>query len=327
MASSQSQDSLQPSNVQLTAENLRIEISTHFQHLIQSLKHRESQLLAQLDEVIKSYEADYQKLQLKLEELTQLYKVNKKNFELSELHHLQGNILREIDRELESTSKQLDAVTTPEFLWNDDLNTQILSHGAIELKSKENSDFIRYEDKLSALVGVSKQGSGLNELNDPWGLDIDRNSGYIYISDQLNNRVQVYDSECRFKFTFSSAPIRQPMGITVHKGKVFVCEAKTGNILVFDLEGKLLNQFGKKPELNCANYGIVVHESTGDIYVCSFKNDLVRIYSEKMRAVRCIAGFQNPCYIQLTDRHIIVLDKGNPCLHWYSYDLKMETFS
>ena len=324
MASCQPQGTASPSIINLiTAEQLRIEINTHFEHLIQSLKDRESHLLAQLNEIISTYEANSRKLQFKLEELTQLFNLNKKNVKVSELHHLQGNILKEIDRELESTSKQLNALPSPEFIWNDTLLNQILTHGSIEFTSKAKLNPIHYNQKLSALVSVSKKGSGFGELNDPWGLDINRDSGDIYITDQLNNRVQVFDSECRFKSTFNSTDVQQPLGIAVHNGKVFVCEATTENILVFDLEGKLLNRFGNTVGFNSTSYGIAIHESTGNIYVCNFKNNQIQIYNENMEAVNSLTGFKNPCYILLTDTHIIILDKGNPCLHWYNYDLDL----
>ena len=310
------------SKINLTAERLRLEINTHFQLIIQSLRERETQLLARLDEMVSSYEASTSKLQFKMEELSELYKANKKNFELSELHQLQGSILKEIDKELKSTKKQLSNIPSPEFIWENKLFDQISSHGSIELTSKSNLDYISYADKLSALVSVCKKGCGIGELHDAWGLDINRESGDIYIADQLNNRVQVFDSECNFKFTFNSTELRQPMGITIYKEKVFVCQAKSEEILVFDLEGKLLNRFGEKILFNSIYFGIAVREGTGDIFVCNYNNNLIQIYDKNMELIKLLTGLEKPCYLQLTDTHIIVLDKDNPCLHWYDYDLK-----
>ena len=51
------------SKINLTAERLRMEINTHFQLIIQSLRERETQLLARLDEMVSSYEASTSKLQ------------------------------------------------------------------------------------------------------------------------------------------------------------------------------------------------------------------------------------------------------------------------
>ncbi|KAI6649379.1 NHL repeat containing protein [Oopsacas minuta] len=320
MATSFYESSNYKSHFDSTIEKLRNEIKTQIYSLIESLKKREIELLSGLDEIVNTHKSKNKELQQKLEELTELYKANKKNFESSELQYLQKNFLEEIDRKIESTTQQISSSSFPDFTWDDKLLSQIETFGSIKLKTKES---IKYTDKITPIVSVCEKGNEKGHLKSPWGLAIDYTSGNIYICDQQNNRIQVFDSGCNFKNIFDiSTSLRQPMGIAIHKGNLYVSEG-CQDVLVFDLQGQLLKRLERRhrPDSKESSiYGISVHETTGDVFICDFKNNRVQVYSEEFKLKHLLTGFTKPCYVEVTHTHIIVLDKGNPCLHWYDYD-------
>jgi len=85
-------------------------------------------------------------------------------------------------------------------------------------------------------------------FNYPYGIDIDQDTGHIFVADMLNKRIQIFDSRGDFLDWFPKKPFGGmadeifPTDIAVKNGKVYVCNPY--QVVVFDTNGKFIRDFG-----------------------------------------------------------------------------------
>jgi len=95
-------------------------------------------------------------------------------------------------------------------------------------------------------------GSGTTDLNRPQGLAIDKASGWIYIADTENHRVQVFMPEGVFLFQWGLKGVwggrfQFPTDISIdEEGHVFVADSQNHRVQVFDRKGNVLCAWGKE---------------------------------------------------------------------------------
>jgi DNA-binding beta-propeller fold protein YncE len=85
-------------------------------------------------------------------------------------------------------------------------------------------------------------------LSRPHGVAVDK-KGNIYVADQYNDRILVFDGKGKFLFKFGergSGPgqFMRPMGIAVSpKGRIYVTDRLQSKVLIFDAKGKFIKEF------------------------------------------------------------------------------------
>ncbi|MFN4336685.1 MAG: 6-bladed beta-propeller [Candidatus Nitrosocaldus sp.] len=111
-----------------------------------------------------------------------------------------------------------------------------------------NTSQLPYTLKLENIITGYNDSDGM--LNTPYGAVIDSN-GRIIVTDNLNNRVQVFDSNGNFLFKFGipgydPGGFTHPSGVTVNSnGDIVVADLHNYRIQVFDSNGVYKFQFGK----------------------------------------------------------------------------------
>jgi hypothetical protein len=110
----------------------------------------------------------------------------------------------------------------------------------------------------SAEVSFCGFGSGAGQCEKPAGLAVDPVAGNVYVADQGNNRVDVFDSAGGFLFAFGGAgagsgQFAQPQGIAIDRNPaslsyrdVYVFDGNNFRVQKFDREGNFLLEFGSK---------------------------------------------------------------------------------
>ena len=113
-----------------------------------------------------------------------------------------------------------------------------------------SSVIIRYNLKDYKLKGIiGKKGKDKEMFNSPTNISVSRD-GYIFVSDSLNFRVQVFNPEGEFFNSFgkigdSPGYFSRPRGVAIDSdGNIYVVDALFDNIQIFDKEGRLLMAFG-----------------------------------------------------------------------------------
>ena len=158
------------------------------------------------------------------------------------------------------------------------------------------------------LNGTYIQTVGEGQLTHPYGIDINKVNGDIYVCDFGNNRIQVFTQEFNWKTSLFGNVLEQPYDINLTEDSIFVLDARdpcmhiynynhvlirnivkrsfqyvfcldsvnniciadyqTGCITVFDIQGDLIHKFGPFVDPK----GITI-ASNGDIIVCSSTPD------------------------------------------------------
>jgi len=101
----------------------------------------------------------------------------------------------------------------------------------------------------------------------------------VYVSDTLNNRIQVFDSEGNYLRQWNVAG--QPLGITVSgDGEVFVVDTPNNRVQVFDECGLYLRQWGLEGSGNgeFAWPRDIVISNNGNAYITDYGNNRVQVF-------------------------------------------------
>ena len=320
-------------------EKLRQEIRCRFHELMWTVQKRESELLKQLESISSPFRPEQKKKEEKLRELRHLYNLNEQNFRSNELQTVQRNILKGLSDEMQKLKKEVASLPF-EFSYRDEVLNELKELGEIKLIAAKQPAPPVPAQKPSASIyttithpiyGVCCKGGGTEELDRPWGLAIDYQTGNIFVADQCNSRVQVFNGDGAHFLTYmvssGRGQMKWPVCLAIHNDKLFVSQHGNDCVTVFSLQGAFVNQFGKTGKKNGefkSPRGIAINELSGDIFVCDYSNNRVQVFSGDYKFKSKFGNLNHPQSIQLSADSIVVLDQSSPCLHLYNMDLSLR---
>ena len=154
---------------------------------------------------------------------------------------------------------------------------------------KENRD---YKSKTQSIINVCNRGSGNEQFNYPLGVTIGHSTGNIYVDDQNNHCVKVFNNTAEYLFMFGDS-----------RG-----------------EGKMYYPRGL---VICCN---TTNESNNDIYICDRSNNRIQIISQNFQYKSQFGKdlLHNPRDIKLYKDNIFIIDESNPCLHIFNKHLELQ---
>ena len=126
---------------------------------------------------------------------------------------------------------------------------------------------VQYTGKVIPVVSVGTQGNGRGEFYNPFGVVVEHKSDYIYVADLSNNRVQVFDREVKYLFEFGSDKMKSPLCIVIYKDRVFVTQYIGGCLLVYDLNGKFIQQVQEVRKVNSINLSVLLSITLMEIFM------------------------------------------------------------
>ncbi|KAI6647691.1 NHL repeat containing protein [Oopsacas minuta] len=188
---------------------------------------------------------------------------------------------------------------------------------------------VDYKSKIQPIVSVCMSGKRLENLNRPQGATIDNSTEDIYVADCRNDCVKVFDCNGQIMFKFGDeegeGKMNSPDGLAICRDRILISQANDC-ILNYQLNGKFISRIGKpgKGELEFTDpLGLTFDESNGEVYICDFTNNRIQILSKEL-TYRTQFGQDHlncPLDVKLTKEFIYILDRSNPCLHLYDYNL------
>ena len=231
--------------------------------------------------------------------------------------------LKEIESELSSKQISFDSDST--------LLDRISHFGKITVSPVDSClPVVGYKEKVRPVVSIGSSGSSEGQFNLPFGVVSDYRTNNIYVGDQSNNRVQVFDEDGKYLFKFGDmngpGKMNCPLCIAIYKEKVFVTQVQIGCVLVYGLNGNFIIQIGNQGsgegQFN-RPHGISIDRNNGDIYVCDTGNKRIQILSENysFKSQFGKETLQSPTDVQLTRDNIYVLSNTKPFLITFNYNL------
>ncbi|KAI6656808.1 hypothetical protein LOD99_16111 [Oopsacas minuta] len=184
-------------------------------------------------------------------------------------------------------------------------------------------------ERVNPIFAGCNKGKDPEELNKPSSVDIDISTSNIYVADTYNHCIKVYDRNGKYKFLFgrkSPGKVAYPFGLCISSRTVYVGEKMDGKIKAFDLNGTFLREVtgdGTKKGNYKFIWGITADDENGDIYACDNEGDRIQTYNSNLEFKYTVIGegkpgnVVRPVDVKVRDHMIIVLDQGNPCVHYF----------
>ena len=326
---------LREDNYELELSRVREKIKTKFVELIDCLKARESELLRELDNILASYLSYRSELEKVSERKTALEKIktfHQNEFQTSPVKSVHENFITLVNTELKSIETPIEPKMVSFECDNNKMLTVLNNLGKLVEKVRSGID---YKSKKQPLVSVCVKGKGMEQLNTPFGVTVDNNTGNIYIADFSNHCVKVFDStgKCLFKFGDNAGEGNMcfPRGVAICGDRIIVSHGSNllkginNSIFLYKLNGQFVSNIGTRGiEEKEFSYptSLTIDESNGDIYVCDSNNNRIQILNKEFSFKSQFGKdtLKSPRDVKLSKEYIFVLDESNPCLHLFSYN-------
>ena len=267
------------------------EVETYFCQLMDCLRDRKEKLMEEFDLILNSHKKERDEYKQSLTELEEFLRCTKDKIKSENLTNFQSSIIEQITEKRKEFESQFES----KHISLDFDKTILELAGTIGRLTVTNSTSVvsslpvaDYEGKLTPVLSIGGTSGGKEgQFSHPSGVGAHYQTGNIFVADQSNHKVQVFDKDGKYLYKFGDrdgvAKMNTPRCIAFYQNKVFVSQVGAGSLLVYDLNGAFLNQIGtpgngegqfKSP------YGITINESNGDIFVCDRSNNRVQIFSK-----------------------------------------------
>ena len=316
-------------NFQLELSRVRKEIESVFTELIDCLESRKKHLFDQLNDILiryQSYKNETEELTKRKIELERMSHQNQGQYSTS-VKPAQNKILKIIDEEL----KAIVMPARPNLVCFVCDKNKLVGEMNELCKLLERVSEIDYKSKTQSVISVCDKGTGNEQLDRPFGVTVDHNTGNIYVADYGNNCVKVLGNTAKYLLKFGDekgeGKMYHPIGLLIRGSKVFV--SHNDCILVYQLDGKFVSSIGSRGsgelQINFP-WGLSTDEYNNDIYVCDRNNHRIQIISENLQFKSQFGKdtLHYPCDIKLYKDNIFILDESNPCLHIYNRDAVLQ---
>lgn len=196
---------------------------------------------------------------------------------------------------------------------------------SLEQGASSQSDALR-QYQVKPVLSFGKQGSSVGMFNCPWGVAVS-DADEIAVTDQLNHRVQIFDSNGNFLRSFGrqgnkEGQFNSPVGIAFGKNRsIYVSDSWNNRIQHFSWEGRYLSMFGGQGSLHnrLSNpCGLSTANShCNDIIVADADNKVVKaftLYGVFMRKMGGQRSFTFPLHCVQCQGYFVVSDRDEHCI-------------
>ena len=325
-------------NFEMELNRVKEKIRMKFSELFECLKYREQNLIDQVDNIILNYH-------------TYRYEGGQLMQSKRELVEMRAMLLKQLDASsgtksfqqnlLEQTEAQINAIvipTEPRMVSFECQSIKVMDEISELGKLVERVVAIDYSCKIKPFLSVCEIGHAEEQLSSSHGLCVDSVSGNIYVADQLNNCIKVFNHLGEFKFKFGDTDnerrMSYPRGVAICGERIVITQnclyGKPSLILVYDKEGNFLFNFGRngkgESEFDFPS-GLTYDETSGNTYICDCGNNCVKVLTNDFTFKSQFGNFCliSPRDVKLSKEHIYVLDMSNPCVHLFDYTHKLQT--
>ena len=315
-------------NYEFELSRVREKIKSIFVELLDCLKARESELLRELDNILAShlsYRSQLEKVNEKKIALERTKSMHQNELPNSPIKSIHENFISILNTELASIKTPIEPKMVSFECDSNKMLAELNKLGKLVERVRSGID---YKSKKQPLLSVCQRGKGMKQLDNPLGVTVDNRTGNIYIADQYNNCVKVFDSTGKYLFKFGDnegeGKMYYPRGVAICEDRILITQINNC-ILNYQLNGKFISRIGRqgRGKLEFINrLSLTIDESNGDIYICDRNNNRIQIlngdFSFKSQFGNDTLKYSRD--VKLSKEYIYVLDASNPCLHLFNYN-------
>ena len=207
--------------------------------------------------------------------------------------------------------------------WDVELEKRLSVAGEIRLNAVKEGirDYKEIGDPVAVFGKHSKEGSSPGVFRNPNGIAINPENDDIYICDEDNNCIPIFNKSFKFVFQFSDE-MNVPYCICIKQNKIYVTQWNSHCLNVYSTEGNYLNSVGLegKKELQFdLPTGLDVSTDNNKIYIAEILNNRVQCLNLNLKFHSFIEGIFGAVSVKLTSDEMIVLSTRNPCVSMYTY--------
>ena len=306
---------------------VRSEIRDKFLKAHKVLQDRETDLLDKLQELEDEFIGDVmtkqiEELNLSKDALMNTLTENKnKDYLDQSLTNIDAQI-EELKHKFQTAKDTYKSVTLE---WGVELEDKLSLTGDILLNDVTQKEVRDYKKIEMPVVTFGKHckypSSSPGVFCFPTGLTIDPTNDYLYICDEANNRVQVFNKSFEFLFLFSDQ-MDLPADICIKHNKVYVTQIKSNLLTVYSTDGNYLKSVGAKGKNHLefdGPRGLDISTELNRIYIAEYENHRIQSLNFDLSFNSVIDGIYRARDVKLTPEEIVVLSSRNLCISLYSY--------
>jgi len=170
---------------------------------------------------------------------------------------------------------------------------------------------------------VGKRGKHPGCFSLPSGITVSPVNGNIVVSDNHNNRIQIFDVHGNFINMFGRkgrkvGQFQKPRGVAVNmRGQIIVADSHNNRVQVFNQHGRFEHMFGK----HGMEFGLfrnpagLAVDKYGNIFVCDERNHRVQVFRSDGTFLRILAarntGVFYPSHIAIDKNGVVIVTGSN----------------
>ena len=291
-------------------EKLKIEILRTFEELSNYLSIHKQKLLSRLIRIKEGYDKDTE-LNAAIEQL--------RIMKDTAMKVLKSNLLKSMREDFDNRLKVMeDCKVEVEDLdlisfrcYSDKIRKSIDEIDLIELIPE-------YVGREHPILSKCKTGSGKGEFMNPRGIAFDKIQNKVYVCDSSNHRIQVFDTNGKFLYSFGDDQLREPLGICVSKNFVFVTDKVKKCVTKFTLGGMFKNSFDGTKQFYTIRGIDSCHKF---LYVCDGSRE-IHVFDLNLSYIKAFGSgkIRSPNDVSIHSDRIYILSQTMSSIYCYNKD-------
>lgn len=191
----------------------------------------------------------------------------------------------------------------------------------------DNWNLVEYSQMTVPLVAVAARGEEMGALNGPRGIAYREESKEIFIADERNSRIQIFNIEGKFIFSFGNDQLEKPSNLFIDGQCLYVTDWGWQNycLFKFDLTTlKFIKKIGKNSFDASKDYNLLRQPELGPgeyIYIPDNNNNRICVFSKHLERVNVLEGegLDNPVDIKFRSDKVFILNNNSLlCVHIFT---------
>ena len=296
-------------------ENLKLEILRTFEELSNYLSIHKQKLLSRLIRIKEGYDKNTE-LNAAIEQL--------KSVRDSAMKVMKSNLLKSMGEDFEN---QLELMKDSKVEVED---LDLISYRCYSDKIRKSIDEIdlielipEYVGREHPILSKCKTGSGKGEFSNPNGIAFDKIQNRVYVCDYSNHRIQVFDTNGKFLYSFGDDQLQRPFGICVSKYFVFVTDRVKKCVTKFTLEGMFKNSFDGTKQFSTIS-GIDCYDTF--LYICDCGFQRIQVFDLNLNYIKHFGSEQisYPIDVSIHSDRIYILSQSTSSIYCYNKDCTFQ---